>query len=306
MLRNNELSTFIESFNKDLSPHLEATDSTKAAKEAVLVEFYLSYLEDFGVLFDPLMCPYEDLEGRNRCKVSGCEFLHDGIDLQLFVAHYIDGNETCAVSTPDLRKVSSQGAKFFDHVSNGRLERFNAVSDVDVIANKILGKIDKIEQVKIVVITNGVVKEGQLKPILINDIQINFEVYDLKRLHRIVSSGSTRADIAIDFEEYLGRPLSCLQMRPIPNEYQTYLAIFPGQLLYDLYEKYDNTLLEFNVRAFLQARGKVNKGILDTLKNQPERFMAYNNGLAATADEIESGHINGEEVIHSIKGLPVH
>ena len=45
-------------------------------------------------------------------------------------------------------------------------------------------------------------------------------------------------------------------------------------------------LLEANVRSFLSVTGKVNRGIRDTLINNPEHFMAYNNGIVILADEI--------------------
>jgi hypothetical protein len=37
----------------------------------------------------------------------------------------------------------------------------------------------------------------------------------------------------------------------------------------------------------LQARGKINRGIRDTLTAEPARFLAYNNGIAATASRVE-------------------
>ena len=59
------------------------------------------------------------------------------------------------------------------------------------------------------------------------------------------------------------------------------------------------------MRSFLQVKSGVNKGICDTLRDQPDRFLAYNNGLAATADEIEVGTFAGETVIHRVRGLQV-
>ena len=53
--------------------------------------------------------------------------------------------------------------------------------------------------------------------------------------------------------------------------------------LASIYEQHGARLLERNVRAFLSARGGINRGIRDTLRNQPDRFLAYNNGLTATA-----------------------
>ena len=40
--------------------------------------------------------------------------------------------------------------------------------------------------------------------------------------------------------------------------------------------------MEANVRSFLSARGKVNKGIRNTLRTRPDHFVAFNNGITAT------------------------
>ncbi|MDR1552286.1 MAG: AIPR family protein, partial [Prevotellaceae bacterium] len=37
----------------------------------------------------------------------------------------------------------------------------------------------------------------------------------------------------------------------------------------------------------MQFAGKINKGIRDTIRNEPHMFLAFNNGIAATADHIE-------------------
>ena len=49
------------------------------------------------------------------------------------------------------------------------------------------------------------------------------------------------------------------------------------------------------MRAFLQAKGKVNRGLQKTIQEQPSRFLAYNNGLCCTAASVdvevdENGH----------------
>lgn len=71
------------------------------------------------------------------------------------------------------------------------------------------------------------------------------------------------------------------------EDYQSFIAIIPGICLANLYERYGARLLEQNVRSFLQFSGKINKGIRDTIKKEPHMFLAFNNGLAATADHIE-------------------
>ena len=62
----------------------------------------------------------------------------------------------------------------------------------------------------------------------------------------------------------------------------------PGRVLYKLYDEYGSRLLERNVRSFLQAKGKVNRGIRDTLAKSPGLFMAFNNGISLTAETVET------------------
>jgi hypothetical protein len=68
-----------------------------------------------------------------------------------------------------------------------------------------------------------------------------------------------------------------------------------------IYGEHGQRLLERNVRAFLQAKGKINKGLQKTLKEEPHRFLAYNNGLCCTAASVEveskkDGHVRLKSV----------
>jgi hypothetical protein len=73
-----------------------------------------------------------------------------------------------------------------------------------------------------------------------------------------------------------------------------------------VYEKFGARLLEANVRSFLSATGKVNLGIRNTLRDDPERFMAYNNGIVVIADEIRLGKTSdGSPGIAWLKGMQV-
>jgi hypothetical protein len=69
--------------------------------------------------------------------------------------------------------------------------------------------------------------------------------------------------------------------------------MIPGRVLADLYEDHGAALLEFNVRSFLSVRGKVNKGIRDTILNQPDRFLAFNNGIVVTAESFYERFLPG-------------
>jgi hypothetical protein len=83
--------------------------------------------------------------------------------------------------------------------------------------------------------------------------------------------------------------------------YEAYLLVIPGQFLADIYEEFGPRLLELNVRSFLQTRNKTNKGMQDSLRLEPERFLAYNNGLSMTASELDLSV--GEDGIRQVAGL---
>ena len=96
------------------------------------------------------------------------------------------------------------------------------------------------------------------------------------------------------------------QIKPDNTDaYQSYLMVMPGKMLAMLYDEYGARLLEQNVRCFLQFRGNVNKGIRNTIRNDPEMFFAYNNGITATAEDIDFEQSNEGLKIRKLKNLQI-
>jgi hypothetical protein len=95
----------------------------------------------------------------------------------------------------------------------------------------------------------------------------------------------------------------------VPGEISDYdyaLTVINGEALRFIYEKFGPRLLEANVRSFLSSTGKINKGIRDTLRNDPEKFMAYNNGIVLVADEAILGKTaDGGPGISGLKGMQI-
>ena len=81
--------------------------------------------------------------------------------------------------------------------------------------------------------------------------------------------------------------------------------LIPGDVLRSIYADFGSRLLETNVRSFLQARGKVNRGIRDTIAREPERFLAYNNGITLTAEIVELCDVGGSSVVARLNGLQI-
>jgi hypothetical protein len=134
------------------------------------------------------------------------------------------------------------------------------------------------------------------------------DLYGIERLHRTLGQGLSRDDIFMDFAAELGAPLACLPTSVPGADYEAYLASIPGALLADLYEKYGTRLLELNVRAFLGLRGRnsVNAGLRATIREQPHRFLAYNNGIVATVDGIDMANLRAGGIgISAVRGLQI-
>ena len=148
---------------------------------------------------------------------------------------------------------------------------------------------------RVIVLTDHLcpkIPEGQPR---IDGEDVAVAVWDLQRFHRLRTSGVEREQITIDFSKLGGCDDAIPFMKmPFGNEiYDTYLAMIPGELLARIYRDHGARLLEKNVRTFLQARGKINKGIRETILKKPEMFLAYNNGLCATAASVVISELNG-------------
>lgn len=134
---------------------------------------------------------------------------------------------------------------------------------------------------------------------------VTYSVWDIRRLHAQATEGYGREDIEIDLEEDFGGALPILPAQQSEIDHQSYLAIVPGEVLAEIYDRWGARLLEQNVRVFLQARGKVNRGIRITLENEPSMFFAYNNGITATAEEVDIANDGGQLLLRGLRNFQI-
>jgi len=146
-----------------------------------------------------------------------------------------------------------------------------------------------VEKVKLIIATNADFRARadavDLKAL--DGRPATLSVWDLKRLKQYMEQGQARANLTIDFDRDFGGSVPLLAASGSDSALESYLAVIPGKQLAAIYDKWGPRLLEANVRSFLQARGKVNQGIRNTIRDEPHMFFSYNNGLSATADAIE-------------------
>lgn len=157
------------------------------------------------------------------------------------------------------------------------------------VADLIATTWNDVEKIKLIIVSNADsrTQADAAKVTEVDGKPVTLSVWDLKRLKQYMEQGQARANLIIDFERDFGGSIPLLAASGSDTSLESFLAVVPGTQLATIYDKWGARLLEANVRSFLQARGNVNKGIRDTIRDEPHRFFSYNNGLSATADAIE-------------------
>lgn len=149
---------------------------------------------------------------------------------------------------------------------------------------------DRIRKFKYHIFTDAsvsaTIKTVETQPI--GTIPTDCQVWSLERLFRICSSDLARQSIEIDFSQFTAHGIPCLPVFDAStDDFHSYLCVIPGKILADIYDEYGSALLEGNVRSFLSTKVAVNKKIRETILSKPDRFFAFNNGISATALNVE-------------------
>ena len=280
-------------------------DGSPNFRENAFTELLCENLAEIGVLEDAVTAFCELRTGRGVARVNGYSLAEESDRLDLVASIFLDSEPT-TVGKEDIVRGAVRAERFFEAAVDGIHAQMEAASDAYAMAVRIHEMRTGIKSVRIFIITDGTSTIKTLDEGNARGIPIRYEIWDIERLFRGMQSGLPRDEIDIDFERDFGGALPCLPMPSPAADYMAYLAILPGDVLFKLYDDYGQRLLELNVRSFLSARGKVNSGIRRTLRDEADRFMAYNNGIVVTVDALEIVSLpDGRPAIRSVRGLQV-
>lgn len=306
-----ELTEFLAQTRAEVSgeilERMSASGSTFPYPELVFSEIVMKHMEDVGMTYEPQVCHYDTKVGNANIKLSGYSVSEDDDRLDLFVSVYMDADTLQPVPDALTLKAAEQCLRFLSMSAQGKLARaMDPANDAHELSVHIEKSYAGLDEVRIYVLTDGQVKSKNFKPREIGGKSVRLEVMDIERLHRHWSEGKPRDELVVNFEEVAGGPLPCVYIDGASETYDYAMTVFPGEVLRHLYEKYGARLLEANVRSFLSATGKVNKGIQGTLRSDPHKFVAYNNGIVVVADEARLGVTkNGGPGISWLKGMQI-
>jgi hypothetical protein len=124
-------------------------------------------------------------------------------------------------------------------------------------------------------------KYKEKNKILSKDFLVLNRVIDLNFIANIIESRGNREVLTINFKKDFSQKIELIQAAN-ENNFESYLCVLNANILSDLYKKHSSRLLEKNVRSFLQFKG-VNRGIRETIRIEPEKFIAFNNGITITS-----------------------
>jgi hypothetical protein len=284
------LDRFLEQIRSDVFDRANEAGN-EGLRLLSLVEVLVERMEEAGVAAEGHVAYYRRESGNVNAEVHA--YSYDTDDDVLTLYHCIDANEDSNLG--DGWSVKPIGKDAIDRgfrrleafVRLARSRRVVGLDESEPAAElvKVIQDLSGPETtVELSVLTTGTVSERAA--VFAASDGFRREVWDLLRLMRSCGGvGEERP--SIDFTSDFGQTLPCLVMPRADDGIQVLLTSMPGKILADIYKTYRGRLLERNVRSFLQFTGKVNRGIRDTVLNSPDRFLAYNNGISATAASVD-------------------
>ena len=300
------LKEYREEFLQDIGimAEIEMTDvNTEFLKKATEILIDATEFSDFKE------CYFEGVgKGRKSIQIDGFSVEEiDGTYL-IFITDYRGvGDENEVLTKTQIDILYKKMAAFVENSINGYLsndieesgEAYEFIKDIEE-------NIDNIRKFRFYILTDAFLS-SRVKNIKEPDIcgkNVDLNVWDMNRFFMLANSKLGKESVEIIFEKYDYEGIPTVKAASYKNAkvdvkidedgiekyeiaYDSYLAVIPGRILNEIYLEYDARLLEGNVRAFLGFK-KINTGIKNTILNSPEMFFAYNNGIAATATEIET------------------
>lgn len=279
-----ELNQFAEEFRQEILSQCDDEDSAHF-REDKFTEVMIEYLAQANEVDEGEVC-YHKHNARGE-KLNGFNLSGDGECADLFVSSYHGAVPPESVPNSEVKTHFRWLRRFFEAALDGAHRHLEESSPVFDVAQQIYTQREELTKARFFLLTDGVARQVEVEEVTVNGIEIRHYLWDLEKLRRFITSRMQREVIEIDFVNDFGGAVPCLETADLTGEYRTFLAFFPGALLARLYGEYGPRLLEKNVRSFLQAKGKINKGIRKTIIEEPHRFLAYNNGISATSEKVE-------------------
>lgn len=234
-----------------------------------------------------------------RIAVSGYDLDDPDGSVALAVLDFDEAREPATLTESEARRSFLSLENFLDEALTGTFQDGREESSRELqLAEDLRKRGQSVTRYRLYLLSNRVLsnRAKDLASRSLNGAPVDFHIWDIERLHNVHESNLGREELVIDLREWAPAGVAALRVSYGRAATTTYLCALPARLLADLYGRYGSRLLEGNVRSYLSARGSVNKGIKTTVMSSPDLFIAYNNGITATATGVELS-VDGSAII---------
>ena len=305
-----EIEAFTEGYRNSVVARIEsgagagADAPTTGGFEREFVGQFLEDLLDLGQIDD-----YEEAYIKKRGIKANAYAISDEGDHLTLVSALPKIEETYetlpTVTKSEMETEFKRMEEFYSRAVEQAID-IDPSSDASQMVREIASIKTSVQRITFILLTGG--RTDRIKEISsgeLGDLETKYQLWTLERLHKLRQSGVMREQIEIDFAAEYGKGISCIEAPSANPEIRTFVAVIGGDVIADLYHEYRDRLLQKNVRCFLQLRGKVNKGMRDTIHDDPDYFMPYNNGLTITIEDMEMEEADGLCVINRVKDFQI-
>lgn len=277
---------FADALRQDV---LAEADADRQFREDVFFDKACAYLVEAGDLETADRASYWHPTRGIRVDGSGGDPVDSAGTLSLIGLDFNAEPRSGRLIGSEMDAIFRRMERFVTHAMNDKWR--NALEETSPafgLADMVAYRWPSVSKLRLVVVSNRVLSErvdGRPARTL-EGKRVTYSVWDLRRLHRADASGEPEV-MEIDLANDFGGAIAVLPAQHIAGAHESYLSVISASVLSEIYDRWGPRLLEQNVRVFLQARSKVNRGIRDTLAHEPTMFFAYNNGITATAQQVD-------------------
>lgn len=276
---------FTDELYQTIVTRAEASNSTKLE---TFLEWVAEAFHDLEVT-NNLQHMYLATTGSRKksLEFGGWDFDEADKSLVLLVGRFHDDLEHTLTLTEANKAFSALLGFLSESLSHEFRNRLDVASSLYATMTSLNSDFQEAQKVKLLLATN-VSMSGRIRQLdntEIEGVQVSYSIWDIDRFDNGLNSDSGREALRINFQDVLGGGLRALEGSH-SDEITTYLAVVPGEKLAQIYRQHGSSLLQGNIRAFLSVSNKVNSDMQKTIREEPGFFLAYNNGITATAQEV--------------------
>lgn len=283
---NDKILEFYKEFQDEVLTYVK--ENSPISTNTAFKTLFLSYLTEAGetLVSDCMLVDFK--KDSENMKLDGYAFSEYFRSLTLLVSKYQAKSIPEKIKKTEIDKLLKKVLKFYKTCGTNDFEALEESSDGYQAYKFIKSHKADIETVNIILLTNDETIRHIPNDVHYGKITVRFDVWDIERLYQSVLGGTAvERQLVVKLKKKYGESLPLIKVKGDNEIYDCYIGVISGELLARIYETEGQDLIQKNVRSFLQAIGKVNKGIKVSLANEPQMFMAYNNGISTIAESID-------------------